>query len=149
MAPTVLVWDRLNTHLSDAIRELITERARLIVFLLPAYSPDLDPVEWVWPHVERSLANFAVADAQFMAGLAPGVLGVGPGVAYTEDLSDETAATCAGFLTPATVVWLTWKRSAARRRGQLSSTTHRARRSLPVGVSGTLRWDTGASCGRA
>ncbi|CAM5614465.1 hypothetical protein SGLAM104S_02807 [Streptomyces glaucescens] len=36
-------------------------------------------------------------------------------------------------------------RSAARRSGHPSSTTHRARRSLPVGVSGALRWDTRAS----
>uniref|UniRef100_UPI000765E25D transposase n=1 Tax=Streptomyces scabiei TaxID=1930 RepID=UPI000765E25D len=43
-APIVLVWDRLNTHVSHAIRELITERAWLTVFLLPAYSPDLNPV---------------------------------------------------------------------------------------------------------
>ncbi|MEU2587262.1 transposase [Streptomyces avermitilis] len=52
-APIVLVWDRLNTHVSHAIRELITERAWLTVFLLPAYSPDLNPVEWVWAHVKR------------------------------------------------------------------------------------------------
>ncbi|MFD5393307.1 hypothetical protein ACFWJW_03505 [Streptomyces sp. NPDC127097] len=32
-----------------------------------------------------------------------------------------------------------------RRSGQPSSTTHRARRSLPVGVSGALRWITRAS----
>ncbi|ANZ21619.1 DDE superfamily endonuclease [Streptomyces noursei ATCC 11455] len=31
-----------------------------LVFLLPAYSPDLNPVEWVWAHVKRSLANLAV-----------------------------------------------------------------------------------------
>ncbi|GJF22197.1 hypothetical protein SHO565_27610 [Streptomyces sp. HO565] len=55
-----LVWDRLNTHVPHAIRELIAERARLTVFLLPAYSPDLNPVEWVWAHVKRSLANLAV-----------------------------------------------------------------------------------------
>ncbi|GHE11724.1 hypothetical protein GCM10010339_72490 [Streptomyces alanosinicus] len=42
-APIVLVWDRLNTHVSHAMRELIAERAWLMVFLLPAYSPDLDP----------------------------------------------------------------------------------------------------------
>ncbi|MER6011083.1 IS630 family transposase [Streptomyces bluensis] len=59
-APIVLVWDRLNTHVSHAIRELIAERAWLMVFLLPAYSPDLNPVEWVWAHVKRSLANLAV-----------------------------------------------------------------------------------------
>ncbi|MFI5642096.1 hypothetical protein ACIA8H_32405 [Streptomyces goshikiensis] len=30
------------------------------MFLLPAYSPGLNPVEGVWVHVERSLANLAV-----------------------------------------------------------------------------------------
>lgn len=54
------MWDRLNTHVSHAIRELIAERAWLTVFLLPAYSPGLNPVEWVWAHVKRSLANLAV-----------------------------------------------------------------------------------------
>ncbi|MFI1023326.1 transposase [Streptomyces olivaceus] len=59
-APIVLVWGQLNTHVSHAMRELIAERGRLTVFLLPAYSPDLNPVEWVWSHVKRSLANLAV-----------------------------------------------------------------------------------------
>ncbi|MFG2821500.1 transposase [Kitasatospora sp. NPDC048365] len=59
-APIVLVWNRLNTHISHAMRELIAQRTWLTVFLLPAYSPDLNPVEWVWVHVKRSLANLAV-----------------------------------------------------------------------------------------
>ncbi|MFI5670975.1 transposase [Streptomyces sp. NPDC051704] len=59
-APIVLVWERLNTHVSHAMRELIAQRDWLTVFLLPAYSPDLNPVEWVWAHVKRSLANLAV-----------------------------------------------------------------------------------------
>ncbi|MGX1541133.1 IS630 family transposase [Streptomyces adustus] len=59
-APIVLIWDRLNTHVSHTMRELIAERDWLTVFLLPAYSPDLNPVEWVWAHVKRSLANLAV-----------------------------------------------------------------------------------------
>jgi hypothetical protein len=59
-APIVLVWDRLNTHVSHAMRELISQREWLTVFLLPAYAPDLNPVEWVWAHVKRSLANLAV-----------------------------------------------------------------------------------------
>ncbi|MFE0257992.1 transposase [Streptomyces sp. NPDC059010] len=50
----MLVWDRLSTHVSHAMREWLT------VFLLPACSPDLNPVEWVWAHVTRSLANLAV-----------------------------------------------------------------------------------------
>ncbi|MFF2206282.1 transposase [Streptomyces sp. NPDC058145] len=53
-APIVLVWDRLNTHVSHAMRELIAERKWLTVFLLPAYSPDLNPVEGVWANAKRS-----------------------------------------------------------------------------------------------
>ncbi|MFE5097538.1 transposase [Streptomyces sp. NPDC056638] len=59
-APIVLVWDRLNTHVSCTIRELLGAWEWLTVFLLPAYSPDLNPVEGVWAHVKRSLANLAV-----------------------------------------------------------------------------------------
>ncbi|MFF3390224.1 transposase [Streptomyces sp. NPDC002669] len=59
-APIVLVWDRLNTHVSHAMRELIAEREWLTVFLLPAYSPDLNPVEGIWAHLKRSLANLTV-----------------------------------------------------------------------------------------
>nr|WP_078638067.1 transposase [Streptomyces hygroscopicus] len=59
-APIVLVWDRLNTHVSKTMQELVAEREWLTVFLLPAHSPDLNPVEGVWAHVKRSLANLAV-----------------------------------------------------------------------------------------
>ncbi|MEV7326449.1 transposase [Streptomyces sp. NPDC093970] len=45
-APNVMVWDRLNTHVSRRMRELVAERAWLTVFLLHAYSPDFHPVEW-------------------------------------------------------------------------------------------------------
>ncbi|WP_405608071.1 transposase [Streptomyces sp. NBC_00076] len=55
-----MIWDRLNTHVSHAMRELTAEREWLTVFLPPAHSPDLNPVEWVWAHVKRSLANLAV-----------------------------------------------------------------------------------------
>lgn len=42
------------------MREPIAERAWLTVFPLPTHSSDLNPVEWVWVHVKRSLANLAV-----------------------------------------------------------------------------------------
>ena len=53
----MLVWDGLNTHTSRAMRELIAARAWLTVFQLPAYAPELNPVEPVWSNLKRSLAN--------------------------------------------------------------------------------------------
>jgi hypothetical protein len=58
-APIVLVWDRLNTHVSRAMPHMIDEREWLTVFLLPAYAPELSPVEYLWAHVKRSLVNLA------------------------------------------------------------------------------------------
>jgi putative transposase len=58
--PIVLIWDNLNTHTSAAMRALIAARDWLHVIRLPAYAPDLNPVEHVWSHVKRSLGNLAV-----------------------------------------------------------------------------------------
>ena len=60
--PLVLVWDNLNTHTSRAMRELIAARPWLTVFQLPAYASELNPVESVWSHLKRSLANLAKRD---------------------------------------------------------------------------------------
>jgi DDE superfamily endonuclease len=60
--PLVLVWDGLNTHTSRAMRELIAARDWLTVCQLPAYAPELNPVEPVWSHLKRSLANLVKQD---------------------------------------------------------------------------------------
>ena len=52
-----LVWDNLPTHISRAMRQLIAARSWLTVFQLPAYAPELNPVEAIWPSLKRSLAN--------------------------------------------------------------------------------------------
>jgi DDE superfamily endonuclease len=57
--PLVVVWDNLNTHISAAMTELITARDWLTVFQLPPYAHELNPVELVWSHLKRSLANLA------------------------------------------------------------------------------------------
>jgi transposase len=57
-----VVWDGLNTHTSRAMRELIAARDWLTVFQLPAYAPELNPVEPVWSHLKRSLANLVKQD---------------------------------------------------------------------------------------
>ncbi|MEX5717768.1 transposase [Geodermatophilus maliterrae] len=55
--PIVLVWDNLSTHASKAMAELIAARPWLTVYRLPPYAHDLNPVEPVWSHLKRSLAN--------------------------------------------------------------------------------------------
>ena len=41
------------------MRELAAARDWLTVFQLPPYAPELNPVEAVWAHLKRSLANLA------------------------------------------------------------------------------------------
>ena len=57
--PLVVVWDGLNTHVSRAMRELVAARSWLRVFRLPPYASELNPVEPLWSHLKRSLANLA------------------------------------------------------------------------------------------
>ena len=57
--PIVLVWDNLNAHVSDAMAALIAARDWLTVYRLPPYAHELNPVEPVWSHLKRSLANLA------------------------------------------------------------------------------------------
>jgi hypothetical protein len=55
--PIVLVRDHLETHLFAAMTELVAARPWLTVFRLPPYAHELNPVERVWAHVKRSLAD--------------------------------------------------------------------------------------------
>ena len=55
--PIVLIWDNLNTHVSAAMAKIIAARPWLTVFRLPPYAHELNPVEPVWAHLKRSLAN--------------------------------------------------------------------------------------------
>ena len=81
----MLVWDGLNTHVSRAMRELVGARDWLTVFQLPAYAPELNPVEPVWSNLKRSLANLVKQDIDQLTALVrtrlrrmqhrPGLLG--------------------------------------------------------------------------
>ena len=57
--PIVLVWDNLNAHRSAVMKRLVAARPWLRVVWLPAYAPELNPVEAVWSHLKKSLANLA------------------------------------------------------------------------------------------
>ncbi|GAA2737978.1 transposase [Actinocorallia aurantiaca] len=43
--PIVLVWDNLNVHRDKRLKAFVDASAWLTVFYLPAYAPDLNPVE--------------------------------------------------------------------------------------------------------
>jgi hypothetical protein len=57
--PLVVVWDNLNSHVSAAMAELAAARDWLTIYQLPPYAHELNPVEPVWSHLKRSLANLA------------------------------------------------------------------------------------------
>jgi DDE superfamily endonuclease len=68
--PIVLVWDNLQGHVSAKMKALIAARPWLRVYTLPAYVPELNPVEKVWSHLKRSLANLAAGNATNLSRLA-------------------------------------------------------------------------------
>lgn len=78
--PIALIWDRLQAHVGEPVKGwLVRNRHRIRAELLPAYAPELNPVELIWGHAKtHSLANFApleFADLTMQAHLA--VLAIG------------------------------------------------------------------------
>ena len=48
-----LIWDGHPTHKSKKVKECIDSfNGRLEIFLLPSYSPDLNPIEQLWNHTK-------------------------------------------------------------------------------------------------
>lgn len=61
--PLIIVWDRWSVHRSTA-KKILNSRLKHIDFeWLPAYSPELNPVEARWSHTKfGDLANFVPDD---------------------------------------------------------------------------------------
>jgi hypothetical protein len=57
-----LLWDGLPSHRSRAMRDwLNTQRSWLVVERLPAYAPELNPVEGLWSSLKAAeLANLTM-----------------------------------------------------------------------------------------
>ncbi|MEU3051506.1 transposase [Streptomyces sp. NPDC006984] len=59
-APMIVVWDNASTHHAKALREFCDRNSDwLTIIKLPPNAPDLNPVEGVWAHLKKSLANLA------------------------------------------------------------------------------------------
>jgi len=59
--PVVLVWDRLGAHRSKVTQAHLTAQARwLKVEYLPAYAPELNPLECLWATFKgKEVANYS------------------------------------------------------------------------------------------
>lgn len=61
--PIDLVWDRLSAHHRGPVAAWLAGQRRVRARLLPAYAPELNPVELIWGHTKTNpMANFAPAE---------------------------------------------------------------------------------------
>ena len=62
--PATLIWDGLGVHRSPPVRAVLARSRRVEVCRLPAYAPELNPVEAMWSNgKEVKLRGMAPADA--------------------------------------------------------------------------------------
>jgi transposase len=95
--PVVVVWDNLNSHVSATIAELVAARDWLTVYRLPPYAPELNPVEGIWSHLKRSLANPAKHNLSQLTALVKTQL---KRMQYRPSLLDDFLASAGLDLTP-------------------------------------------------
>jgi transposase len=74
--PVYLVVDGHPTHKARKVKEFIASTdGRLKLFVLPAYSPQLNPDEWVWKNVKHDrVGRTSVTDAAEFRGRVVGAL---------------------------------------------------------------------------
>lgn len=53
---SVIIWDNASFHKSEKLQTLIEESGSRLLFL-PAYSPDLNPIEGWWAVLKRSVTD--------------------------------------------------------------------------------------------
>jgi transposase len=69
-APVILVWDRLNTHVSAVMRAFVSSHPGWLTEVrLPAYAPELNAAEGAWAAMKASLGNLAVRDVDQLAAV--------------------------------------------------------------------------------
>lgn len=58
--PLLIVWDGAKSHRSRLVRDYVdSTEGHMQIEFLPAYAPELNPVEYLWAWLKRhALANF-------------------------------------------------------------------------------------------
>lgn len=50
----LVIWDGLRSHRSRLVRDFVEEtNGRIEIEFLPAYAPELNPVEFIWGHLKH------------------------------------------------------------------------------------------------
>jgi transposase len=64
----LVIWDGSPIHRRAEVGEFLAEVGRAIhLEVLPAYAPDLNPVEWMWKHLKRvELRNLVCLDLEML-----------------------------------------------------------------------------------
>jgi transposase len=65
----VLLWDSGRPHKGAVVKEFLERHPRLHPHRFPGYAPELNPDEFVWNHLKRSLANSVPRDLDHLKQL--------------------------------------------------------------------------------
>jgi len=60
-ADLVIILDNFRSHHADMTREF-AERNRIDLIFLPPYSPDLNPIEFIWKSIRRIISRTFIRD---------------------------------------------------------------------------------------
>lgn len=68
----LVIWDGLAAHRSRLVRAYVeTRRGAIQLERLPAYAPELNPVEYIWGYLKQhALANFCAHDLAQLSDVA-------------------------------------------------------------------------------
>jgi transposase len=68
----LVIWDGLRSHRSRLVQDFVKQaNGRLEIEFLPAYAPELNPVEYIWGHwKQHELPNLCPKDLGQLSDLA-------------------------------------------------------------------------------
>ena len=68
----LIIWDRLQAHRSKAVHHYVEQlRGAIALEYLPAYAPELNPVEYIWGYLKHhAMPNYCAADLDDVSDLA-------------------------------------------------------------------------------
>ena len=64
----LVVLDNFSSHKARIVRETAS-RLRIMLLYLPAYSPKLNPIEFIWKPVKRAVSHTFITSKSMMIGL--------------------------------------------------------------------------------